>query len=130
MNLPLSDVQMSIQSKTKLFADPEDEQRSHRIRKTILEAGNQLRERHPWLVQHQDQIGLAILVTAVTGIIFNITQYTRGKMPWYVAIPLSAFWMSLLHELEHDLIHQMYYRKKKKSMMPCWQPFMPFVQVP
>ena len=75
MNLPLSDVQMSIQSKTKLFADPEDEQRSHRIRKTILEAGNQLRERHPWLVQHQDQIGLAILVTAVTGIIFNITQY-------------------------------------------------------
>lgn len=55
MNLPLSDVQMSIQSKTKLFADPEDEQRSHRIRKTILEAGNQLRERHPWLVQHQDQ---------------------------------------------------------------------------
>ncbi|ENU60273.1 hypothetical protein L291_0374 [Acinetobacter guillouiae MSP4-18] len=114
MNLPLSDVQMSIQSKTKLFADPEDEQRSHRIRKTILEAGNQLRERHPWLVQHQDQIGLAILVTAVTGIIFNITQYTRGKMPWYVAIPLSAFWMSLLHELEHDLIHQMYYRKNKK----------------
>lgn len=114
MNLPLSDVQMSIQSKTKLFADPEDKQRSHRIRKTILEAGNQLRERHPWLVQHQDQIGLAILVTAVTGIIFNITQYTRGKMPWYVAIPLSAFWMSLLHELEHDLIHQMYYRKNKK----------------
>ena len=44
MNLPLSDVQMSIQSKTKLFADPEDEQRSHRIRKTILEAGNQLRD--------------------------------------------------------------------------------------
>lgn len=114
MNLPLSDVHISKLNKAKNFADPEDEQRSHRIRKAILEAGNQLRERHPWLVQYQDQIGLSILVTAITGIIFNITQYARGKMAWYVAIPLSAFWMSILHELEHDLIHQMYYRKNKK----------------
>ena len=114
MNLPLSDVNMSSQQKFKLFADPEDEQRNHRIRKGILEAGNQLRAQHPWLVKYQDQIGMGILITSVTGIIFNITQYARGKMPWYVAVSLSAFWMSILHELEHDLIHQMYYRKNKK----------------
>lgn len=113
MNLPLSDVKMYKQQKVKLFADPEDEQRSQRIRKAILEAGNQLRDKHPWLVTKQDQIGLGILITAVTGIVYNITQYSRGKMPWYVAVPLSAFWMSILHELEHDLIHQMYYRKNK-----------------
>ena len=80
MNLPLSDAHISKLNKAKNFADPEDEQRSHRIRKAILEAGNQLRERHPWLVQYQDQIGLSILVTAITGIIFNITQYARGKI--------------------------------------------------
>ena len=113
MNLPLSDVKMSKQSKIKIFADPEDQHRNQRIREGIMQAGNQLRERHPWLVKYQDEIGLGILSTAVTGIIFNITQYSRGKMPWYVAVPLSAFWMSILHELEHDLIHQMYYRKNK-----------------
>ena len=113
MNSPLSEVSLSTKQKVKLFADPEDEQRTHRIRKGILEAGNQLRVKHPWLVQYQDQIGLGILITSVTGILFNITQYARGKMPWYIAVPLSAFWMSLLHELEHDLIHQMYYRKNK-----------------
>lgn len=114
MNLPLSDVKMSKHSKVELFTDPEDVQRSLRIRKGIMEAGDQLRAHYPWLVKRQDHIGLGILVTAVTGIVFNITQYSRGKMPWYVAIPLSAFWMSILHELEHDLIHQMYYRKDKK----------------
>lgn len=114
MNLPLSDVKMSSQQKYKLFADPEDEQRMHRIRKSILEAGNQFRAKHPWLVKYQDQIGMSILIASVTGILFNIIQYARGKMPWYVAVTLSAFWMSILHELEHDLIHQMYYRKNKK----------------
>lgn len=114
MNLPLSDVKMSSQKKFKLFADPEDEQRMHRIRKGILEAGNQFRAKYPWLVKYQDQIGMSILIASVTGILFNIMQYARGKMPWYVAVTLSAFWMSILHELEHDLIHQMYYRKNKK----------------
>lgn len=113
MNLPVANFKMTKQNKVKLFADPEDEQRSLRIRKGILEAGNQLREKHPWLVKYQDQIGMGILITAVSGIVFNITQYSRGQMPAYIAIPLSAFWMSILHELEHDLIHQMYYRKNK-----------------
>ena len=114
MNLPLNDAKMTNKQKINLFADPEDEMRSHRIRKGILEAGNQLRSENPWLVKYQDQIGMGILITSVTGIIFNITQYARGKMPWYVAVPLSAFWMSILHELEHDLIHLMYHRKNKK----------------
>ena len=128
MNLPLSDVKMSKQSKIKIFADPEDQHRNQRIREGIMQAGNQLRERHPWLVKYQDEIGLGILSTAVTGIIFNITQYSRGKMPWYVAVPLSAFWMSILHELEHDLIHQMYYRKNKtmnNAMMAAVYAFRP-----
>lgn len=68
---------------------------------------------HPWLVKYQNQMGIGILITSVNGIIFNITQYTRGKIPRYLAIPLSAFWISILHEFEHDLIHQMYYRKNK-----------------
>ena len=80
MNLPLSDVKMSKQSKIKIFADPEDQHRNQRIREGIMQAGNQLRERHPWLVKYQDEIGLGILSTAVTGIIFNITQYSHGKM--------------------------------------------------
>ena len=52
MNLPLSDVKMSKHSKVELFTDPEDVQRSLRIRKGIMEAGDQVRAHHPWLVKH------------------------------------------------------------------------------
>lgn len=113
MNLPLSDVAINQSAKTSPFSDPEDTLRSQRIRQVIMEKGNKLREDHPWLVKYQDEIGLAILLTASAGITFNAVQYARGKMPWQVVVPLSAFWMSILHELEHDLIHQMYFRKNK-----------------
>ncbi len=64
MNLPVSDQILSSSQKASLFTDPADEQRNHTIRKTILEAGNRLREQYPWLVSHQDRIGMGLLATA------------------------------------------------------------------
>lgn len=112
MNAPFAS--QPLQSRdTPAFADPQDVIRAQQIRKTILEAGNALRARYPWLVEHQDRIGLGILATASAGILLDIVQYSRGKMPAALAVPLSAFWMSILHELEHDLIHLMYFRKNR-----------------
>lgn len=119
MNAPLNptiqhNVSAQVNPKAAPFADPQDNIRNQAIRKAILEAGNQLRSDYPWLVTHQNKIGMGIMLTAASGIMFNLVQYARGKMPWYVAVPLSAFWMSILHELEHDLIHLMYYRKDRR----------------
>jgi len=99
--------------------NPEDAARSQRIRQGILEAGNRLRARHPWLEKHQNTIGMAIFWTSIAGILGSAFAYYTGAFAWYVAIPVAAFWMSLLHELEHDLIHMMYFRKNK-----FWNDFM------
>ncbi len=99
--------------------NPEDAARSHRIRQGILEAGNALRARHPWLEKHQNAIGMGIFWISIAGILGSAAAYYTGFFAWYVAIPVAAFWMSLLHELEHDLIHMMYFRKNK-----FWNDFM------
>lgn len=113
MNIPISNTAIKQDYEKHIFFDSEDIDRTQRIRTHILEKGNEFREKYPWIVKFQDEIGLGILLVASAGIIINAVQYARGKMPWYVAVPLSAFWMSILHELEHDLIHQMYFRKNK-----------------
>lgn len=97
----------------------EDAARSQRIRQGILEAGNALRARHPWLEKHQNTIGMTIFWASIAGILGTAWAYYAGVFAWYVAIPLAAFCMSLLHELEHDLIHMMYFRKNK-----FWNDFM------
>lgn len=99
--------------------NPEDAARSQRIRQGILEAGNRLRARHPWLEKHQNAIGMSIFWVSIAGILGTAYAYYVGAFAWYVAIPVAAFWMSLLHELEHDLIHMLYFRKNK-----FWNDFM------
>lgn len=96
-----------------------DAERSHRIRSGILEAGNELRARHPWLQKHQDAIGMTIFVVSILGVLADAAAYYFGYMPAWVCIPVTALWLSLLHELEHDLIHSMYFRKQ-----PFWNSFM------
>lgn len=99
--------------------NPEDAARSQRIRQGILEAGNALRARHPWLEKHQNAIGMGIFVVSSAAIVATAVAYFVGALPWWGVIPVAAFFMSLLHELEHDLIHSMYFRKKK-----FWNDFM------
>jgi fatty acid desaturase len=97
----------------------EDAARSQRIRQGILEAGNALRARHPWLERHQNAIGMGIFLVSCAAIIATAVAYFQGAIAWFVVIPVAAFFMSLLHELEHDLIHSMYFRKRK-----FWNDFM------
>jgi hypothetical protein len=104
---------------SELHINAADAARSQRIRQGILEAGNALRARHRWLEKHQNAIGMTIFWASIAGILGTGWAYYTGSLAWYVAIPLAAFCMSLLHELEHDLIHMMYFRKNK-----FWNDFM------
>lgn len=97
----------------------EDARRSQRIREGILKAGDELRARHPWLDKHQNAIGMGIFLVNAGAILATAYAYWAGAIAWYVVIPLAAFFMSLLHELEHDLIHSMYFRKNR-----FWHNFM------
>ncbi|MDX1587690.1 MAG: fatty acid desaturase [Oleiphilaceae bacterium] len=81
------------------------------IQKELRAVSDRVRARHGWL-RHQNAIGLGIFTVAFGGMVLNAWLYMAGLMPAWAVILLSAFWASLLHELEHDLIHWMYFRKQ------------------
>lgn len=87
-------------------------QRSAHIREVVLAKGVELRERYP-ILKHQDAIGAGILAFALAGMIGSAALYLTGHMAWWVCLLLNAFLASLTHELEHDLIHSMYFRKQR-----------------
>lgn len=87
-------------------------QRSAHIRQVVLAKGMELRERYP-ILKHQDALGAGILAFALAGMIGSAALYITGHMAWWVCLLLNAFFASLTHELEHDLIHSMYFRKQR-----------------
>jgi len=87
-------------------------QRSAHIRQVVLAKGVELRERYP-ILKHQDALGAGILAFALIGMIGSAALYISGHMAWWACLLLNAFFASLTHELEHDLIHSMYFRKQR-----------------
>ncbi|VVO63447.1 fatty acid desaturase [Pseudomonas fluorescens] len=87
-------------------------QRSAHIREVVLAKGVELRKRYP-IFNHQDALGAGILAFALAGMIGSAALYMAGHMAWWVCLLLNAFFASLTHELEHDLIHSMYFRKQR-----------------
>ncbi len=90
-------------------AQMSDAQKSAHIRETVLAAGAELRQRHPILL-HQDAIGLGILLASLAAMAGCGWLYFQGQISAWVCIPLVAIFASFTHELEHDLIHRMYFR--------------------
>lgn len=84
---------------------------SKRVQQEILAIGDAYRARHPWIAAHTDAIGLAVFLVSCLAIVGTATAYGHGLLPAWATVLVAAFFMSLLHELEHDLIHFMYFRK-------------------
>lgn len=87
-------------------------QTDKQIQRELLAISDNVRARHGWL-RHQDAIGFAIFAISIIGCMANAWLYIEGVMPAWAVIIGTAFWTSLLHELEHDLIHWMYFKKNK-----------------
>ena len=87
-------------------------QRSAHIREVVLARGVELRQQYP-ILKHQDAMGAGILAFALAGMVGSAALYMTGYMAWWACLLLNAFFASLTHELEHDLIHSMYFRKQK-----------------
>ena len=83
-----------------------------KIQRDIIAISDDIRQRHGWL-KHQNAIGFGIFALAIAGCTLNAVLYLQGIMPAWAVILLTAFWTSLLHELEHDLIHWMYFKNNK-----------------
>lgn len=90
----------------------EDELKTKIIRKEVQLASKEIRAKYPFL-QHQNAIGFFIFSGSIAMIILSAVLYLQGKIPTIAVILSVAFWTSFLHELEHDLIHYMYFKKNK-----------------
>lgn len=88
-----------------------DAQRTRVIRQQVAALEDQARARLPWLA-HQDLIGLSIQLGAIAGMIVCSLLYLQGLLPWWATIPLVGMFASLTHEIEHDLIHLLYFKHR------------------
>jgi len=101
---------MSSQYITTMPTDSKD--RARRIKRFILEEDQKTREKYP-ILGHQDLIGLSIWFVSLAVISAVSYLYFVGMIPRYAVIVLNALAVSSLHELEHDLIHNQYFKGNK-----------------
>jgi len=87
------------------------EDRLQKISKIIRYAERKVKKRFPILTK-QDFLGLSIFLLACLSFLINSALYVKGLVPWWSCILFNAFYVSILHELEHDLIHFLYFRSK------------------
>jgi fatty acid desaturase len=74
----------------------------------ILAEEARLRAAHP-ILRFQDSLALLIWVFSLSWMGISAYLYISGRVPWYFTFFTSSFAASLLHELEHDVIHSMYF---------------------
>jgi fatty acid desaturase len=87
----------------------DDTARARIIREGIRNRSRELRERLPFLTRHQSAIGLALQIVALAGMTGSAVAYATGALSAWAVIPLAAFFASIAHEVEHDLIHKCYF---------------------
>ncbi|MDX1917631.1 MAG: fatty acid desaturase [Candidatus Caenarcaniphilales bacterium] len=93
------------------FVNLSDRDKMQRISAMIRFAEQKLKRQFPFL-SRQNLIGALVFLSAIAGMIFNGYLYYKEVIPAWLCVVGNAVWASLLHELEHDLIHQLYFRTR------------------
>ncbi len=97
---------------------------SQSVRQALMTIGDELRARSPWLVKYQNFIGSIIMFFAVSMMALCGYAYGQGWLNALPTILIIAVATSLIHELEHDLIHYLYFRKHpiphNLMLLICW----------
>jgi fatty acid desaturase len=86
--------------------------RARAIRAAIRQEEQRLRSRFPWL-GYQNLLGLLCFIGGILACAGIALLYLRGKLSGWLTVPLLALPLSVLHELEHDLIHDQYFRRAR-----------------
>jgi len=86
--------------------------RINAIRKVIYAEEKRVKEKYP-ILEHQNFLGMTIFLSCLFSMATVAYFYITGALSLMFVIPLIAFFVSLLHELEHDLIHDLYFKEQK-----------------
>ncbi|OUR65197.1 hypothetical protein A9Q73_08495 [Bermanella sp. 47_1433_sub80_T6] len=87
-----------------------DEQQIKNIQSAVRLADARWKSRFP-LLNHQDALGMIILLVSLAGMVSSGLAYLADLIPAWSCILITAFFAGVSHELEHDLIHRLYFRK-------------------
>jgi fatty acid desaturase len=102
---------------------PNVEERIQTIVSTIRAEERRLRDKHA-ILEHQDAIGLGIMLVSLFGMIGSGWLYFSDLIPAWLCIVVSSIFAAFSHELEHDLIHHQYFRKNRflhnTMMLAVW----------
>lgn len=82
------------------------------ITKSIRAADRALRQRFP-LLRWQSALGVAFLVLAYGAAFGSGALFLSGAIPAWLCIAINAVAISVLREIEHDLIHDLYFPGKR-----------------
>lgn len=107
---------MSKQLKTanKNYEVLSEKERTQKIIRWIRFRDSKIRTRFPFFTKHQDTIGLGITLCSSSLMIVFAGLYITGLIPFWLCILSNAIFASFLHEIEHDLIHNLYYKGNSK----------------
>jgi len=94
----------------KLQKTPQTAEAARLICRSIRDAEASLRERYS-VLQYQDTLGLALWAGSLLCMALLATAYWRQWLSIPVVIVAMALPLSILHEMEHDIIHNLYFRK-------------------
>ena len=83
------------------------------IREAIAAADADLVARQPWLGR-VDAVALALFLGAWVWMGAAAALWGLGGLPGWATVPLIALGLSVLHELEHDLIHRLYFQGRRR----------------
>jgi fatty acid desaturase len=102
---------MSAVAPEVVVSRPDDEARARRIRIAVRAASLDVRRRHP-ILRHQSAIGAVILACVALGVLGVAVAYATHVIAWWVALPTVAVLLGVNQEIQHDLMHRMYFSRK------------------
>jgi fatty acid desaturase len=88
-----------------------ESERARHLRRWIRRGEKRLCVRHPAL-NHPDSIATLLTASSVAGMVALGWLYAVGRVPAAVCILGNALLASILHEIEHDLIHLLYFKTR------------------
>lgn len=98
---------------------PDNQEKTRRIRNGIL-MGEKLARKKIAVLKYQNFLGMFFFLTSIMTMIGATYAYAAGWMNLWIVIPLNAFAASILHELEHDLIHSQYFKGTFTETLMMW----------
>ena len=82
------------------------------IRREISETYKNIKLKHP-ILKYQNTIGFIIFTFCILISVAISILWFKQIVPTWLLIVINAFLFGILHELEHDLIHYMYFKNNK-----------------